>query len=233
MELRERIARAIERCDSIFVSVIADAVLAELGQGEPKAEPVGETAQWEGSDCVRWYDESKTLPVGTKLYTAPQPQPLAEPVLPTITQDEAREFQRWKGMDGAIAYHLIERHADNWADVGVMMNAWLEANAAPQGSVATTPQALPEAMTEEKARSVGESLTWAVGWNACREAMLAAPQPQASAEDVAAELYEWMVGRLPNGDLLNASVVCDHAGAVAFKRELAERIRASLGVGHG
>jgi hypothetical protein len=56
------------------------------------------------------------------------------------------------------------------------------------------------------------------------------PQPQASAEDVADALYAWMVGRLPNGALLNASVVCDHAGAVAFKRELAERIRASLGV---
>ena len=60
----------------------------------------------------------------------PQPQPVVEPVLPTITAEEAREFQRWKGMDGATAYHLIERHADGWADVGVMMNAWLEANAA-------------------------------------------------------------------------------------------------------
>ncbi|MFN7883253.1 MAG: hypothetical protein ACK5PF_09605 [bacterium] len=48
---------------------------------------------------------------------------------PTMTPEEAREFQRWEGMDGAIAYQLIERHADGWADVGVMMNAWLEANA--------------------------------------------------------------------------------------------------------
>jgi hypothetical protein len=51
---------------------------------------------------------------------------------PTMTPEEAREFQRWKGMDGAIAYQLIERHADGWADVGVMMNAWLEANALNQ-----------------------------------------------------------------------------------------------------
>jgi hypothetical protein len=51
---------------------------------------------------------------------------------PTMTPEEAREFQRWKGMNGAIAYQLIERHADGWADVGVMMDAWLEANALNQ-----------------------------------------------------------------------------------------------------
>lgn len=39
------------------------------------------------------------------------------------------ELQRdWKGIDGAIAYHLIDRHADNWGDVGRMMDAWLKAN---------------------------------------------------------------------------------------------------------
>jgi len=27
-------------------------------------------------------------------------------------------------MDGAIAWHLIERHADGWAEVGEMMDAW-------------------------------------------------------------------------------------------------------------
>ena len=36
--------------------------------------------------------------------------------------------QHWAGMDGAIAWHLIERHADSWADVGKMMREWLEAN---------------------------------------------------------------------------------------------------------
>jgi hypothetical protein len=51
---------------------------------------------------------------------------------PTMTPEEAREFQRWEGMNGAIAYQLIERHADGWADVGVMMDAWLEANALNQ-----------------------------------------------------------------------------------------------------
>lgn len=39
-------------------------------------------------------------------------------------------MQDWKGMDGAIAWHLMERHADNWSDVGKMMGEWLEANRA-------------------------------------------------------------------------------------------------------
>ena len=44
-----------------------------------------------------------------------------EPTVPDNMQD-------WKGMDGAIAWHLIERHADNWADIGKMMGEWLAAN---------------------------------------------------------------------------------------------------------
>ena len=38
------------------------------------------------------------------------------------------QSQDWKGMDGAIAWHLIDRHADNWNEAGQMMMAWLEAN---------------------------------------------------------------------------------------------------------
>lgn len=57
--------------------------------------------------------------------------------IPTITREEAREAQTWKGMDGAVAYHLIDRHAENWSDIGMMMGAWREANApeavAPEG----------------------------------------------------------------------------------------------------
>lgn len=36
--------------------------------------------------------------------------------------------QNWKGMDGAVAYQIIDRHAENWADVRLMMNEWLAAN---------------------------------------------------------------------------------------------------------
>lgn len=45
-----------------------------------------------------------------------------------MTDAEADAAQNWKGMDGAIAFHLIDRHADNWNEVGAMMNAWLRAN---------------------------------------------------------------------------------------------------------
>ena len=38
------------------------------------------------------------------------------------------QMQEWKGMDGAIAFHLIERHADGWDDASKMMHEWLEAN---------------------------------------------------------------------------------------------------------
>ena len=46
--------------------------------------------------------------------------------VPTIEPNS----QNWQGMDGAIAFHLIERHADSWSDAGRMMSEWLEANAA-------------------------------------------------------------------------------------------------------
>lgn len=38
------------------------------------------------------------------------------------------DMQEWAGMDGATAFHLIERHADNWSDAGKMMHEWLNAN---------------------------------------------------------------------------------------------------------
>ncbi len=46
----------------------------------------------------------------------------------TTIEDNSKN---WAGMDGAIAWHLIKRHADNWADVGKMMDEWLAANTKP------------------------------------------------------------------------------------------------------
>ena len=46
----------------------------------------------------------------------------------TMTAEEARSFQDWAGMDGACAFHLIERHASGWDEVARMMQAWLDAN---------------------------------------------------------------------------------------------------------
>lgn len=45
-----------------------------------------------------------------------------------MTTEEADKMQEWAGMDGAIAWHLIDRNADNWNEAGEMMNAWLRAN---------------------------------------------------------------------------------------------------------
>lgn len=40
----------------------------------------------------------------------------------------ASDSQDWRGMSGAVAWHLIERHAEGWAQVGDMMEEWLQAN---------------------------------------------------------------------------------------------------------
>lgn len=44
--------------------------------------------------------------------------------VPTVEDNS----QNWAGMDGATAFLLIDRHADNWADIGKMMDEWLAAN---------------------------------------------------------------------------------------------------------
>jgi len=51
-----------------------------------------------------------------------------EPPHMSMTREEAQTFQSWAGMDGACAFHLIERHANGWGDVARMMDAWLAAN---------------------------------------------------------------------------------------------------------
>jgi hypothetical protein len=38
--------------------------------------------------------------------------------------------QDWAKLDGAVAWHLIERHAENWADVGKMMDEYVAAKLA-------------------------------------------------------------------------------------------------------
>ena len=44
-----------------------------------------------------------------------------------MTPEEA-----WLGMDGATAWHLIDRHAEDWSDVGEKMAAWYLANSLPE-----------------------------------------------------------------------------------------------------
>ena len=64
--------------------------------------------------------------------------------------------QQWKGMDGAIAFHLIERHADNWSDARKMMEEWLSAN---------TPQRTWQGLTDEEiAQGCKESWVTEQAW---------------------------------------------------------------------
>ena len=72
-------------------------------------------------EIVYTWDNQNRLSQITYQYTN---RPVFMPTVPDNMQD-------WKGMDGAIAFHLIERHADNWSDTGKMMGEWLAAN---QGS---------------------------------------------------------------------------------------------------
>jgi hypothetical protein len=59
-----------------------------------------------------------------------------EPPAPGVGEEGA---QNWQGMDGAIAFHLIERHAEGWNQVGEMMEAWRAANTpAPSAGVSVS-----------------------------------------------------------------------------------------------
>ena len=68
-------------------------------------------------------------------------QALAEPVQKPTVEDNS---QYWAGMDGATAWHLIDRHADGWADVAKMMGEWLAANT----PLYTTPPAAQQQWVE-------------------------------------------------------------------------------------
>jgi len=70
-------------------------------------------------DVQRYKDEGFVM---TPLYTHP-----AEPKELTIPENS----QDWKGMDGATAFWLIERHSNYWGDVRLMMEEWLKANTHP------------------------------------------------------------------------------------------------------
>lgn len=66
----------------------------------------------------------------------PSPAQLVEAVkalvdtkTPTVEDINA---QRWAGMDASTAFWLIQRHADDWAHAGRLMNAWRAANPATE-----------------------------------------------------------------------------------------------------
>lgn len=68
-------------------------------------------------------------PCGTAEAIAVVEKALAQTQEPVAKVDD--NSQKWAGMDGAIAFHLIERHADGWNDIRKMMEEWLSANTTP------------------------------------------------------------------------------------------------------
>lgn len=44
--------------------------------------------------------------------------------LPDIHHDDPQD---WAKIDPATAFHLIDRHAENWAHTGVLMERWARA----------------------------------------------------------------------------------------------------------
>lgn len=65
--------------------------------------------------------------------------------------------QNWKGLTGSVAYHLIDRHCETWAEIDDAMNKWREANTAPDVP------AVPDGMVlVPKEPSVGRLVSMAI-----------------------------------------------------------------------
>ena len=76
-----------------------------------------------------------------------------------MTPEEADKEQNWLGMDGATAWHLIDRHADNWNEVGELMNAWMRANVlAEREACATVAEEFEDDMGDGKAQKISDAI---------------------------------------------------------------------------
>jgi len=98
-------------------------LVPEEPTNEMKTAAIGVEVYPESQACLTW-EEARAI-YESMIAAAPQPEH------DRMTKEDAQAMQDWKGMDGAIAFHLIERHAEGWHQVGEMMSAWLEANRVP------------------------------------------------------------------------------------------------------
>lgn len=178
---------------------------------DPAQEQATEApAAWQERQEVRpgvfgdWYDKpngwSLTRPLeiesgGIKyqfrpLYAAPMHIPTPDDI----------NAQRWAGLDGAVAWHLIDRHGEDWSHIGRLMEAWRAANPpaiqAPEGGERAAFEAefrkranlTPAYFSRDPAGYANEIVeaSWQ-GWQA--RAALAAPAPQTPTQEPAA----WLV----------------------------------------
>lgn len=51
----------------------------------------------------------------------------AGPIAQDLDLSVKPQSQDWARMDGAVAWHLIDRHGDSWADIGFMMDELINA----------------------------------------------------------------------------------------------------------
>jgi hypothetical protein len=114
-ESLHRLIEAVEQYHGIG-SKTAALVLAQAM--EPAGSGAGHSTARAGEPSTMPLPEPSLLEVFEQLRAA-APGPTVE-----------ANSQDWEGMDGVIAWHLIDRHGDNWADIGLMMNEWLAANTA-------------------------------------------------------------------------------------------------------
>jgi len=74
--------------------------------------------------------------------------------LANLTPNIEDASQDWAKLDGAVAWHLIERHAENWGDIGKMMDEYVAAKLAKPKQdwdlLAKTQESLREHMSKVK-----------------------------------------------------------------------------------
>jgi len=58
--------------------------------------------------------------------------------VPAESATRPANSQEWAGMSAATAFLLVNRHADGWPDIDLMMNEWRIANPAPQPAAQPT-----------------------------------------------------------------------------------------------
>ncbi len=110
----------------------------------------------EALEAVMWsrhLEDARTIAKNAR-YSLRQAIEQAEKEQATIENNS----QDWAGMDGAIAYQLIERHSNTWADARKMMHEWLEANQREQAEKQFNPDWDQQAVLVERIRELEAQL---------------------------------------------------------------------------
>lgn len=80
-----------------------------------------------GVDALLGIDSTDKLARFAELVAAPLLQRIAELTGAQLPTAEDIESQNWDRVDGAIAWHLVDRYAEDWAHTARLMHAWRDA----------------------------------------------------------------------------------------------------------